>query len=95
MINMYRFNIEFLGQISINMTGSCEGKTCYIYGQKEETQQSKGAGSKTKNHVVPCAKYFCEVWHMSRSKNLNVVMSAIGKLWCKDKKEKLVPIQKN
>jgi hypothetical protein len=49
MIDMYRFNIELLAQISTNMTGSCEGKTCYIYRQKEETQQSKGAGSKTKS----------------------------------------------
>jgi hypothetical protein len=68
MINMYKFNIELLGQISTNMTMSHEGKTCYIYRQKEETQQSKGAGSKTKNHVVPCAKYFRKAWHVSRSK---------------------------
>ncbi len=77
------------------MTGSCEGKTCYIYRQKEETQQSKRAGSKTNNHVVPCAKYFLGAWHMICSKDLNVVMNAIDNLWCKNKKEKLAPIQKS
>jgi hypothetical protein len=86
MINNYRFNIEFLDKISTKMMGSCDGKTCYIYRQKEETQQSKRAGSKTNNHVVPCAKYFLGAWCMICSKDSNVVMNAIDNLWCKNKK---------
>ncbi len=94
MINNYRFNIEFLDEISTKMTESCEGKTCYIFRQKEETQQRKRAGSKNNNHVVPCAKYFLGAWCMICSKDSNVVMKAIDNLWCKNKKEKLTLIQK-
>jgi hypothetical protein len=81
MIDNYRFNIEFLDKISTKMMRSREGKTCYICRQKGETQQSKRAGSKTNNHVVPCAKYFLKAWHMICSKDLNVVMNAIDNLW--------------
>lgn len=74
-VDKYKFEVEFMFQISTSMHGSGEGHSCYFYkrasaqpkARRHLRLESRSVGEVNSSLGAPCDPLFAEAWKMVKS----------------------------